>query len=108
MVRLIDKPDCLEHGHEFYELTYKGSVYAYVGIDYIEDVASFHINVLSWSHNIAKQLKQDWGGLKLKCKMNGVKRLVASHQENDEKWKKFIKMFGFSDPKYILVSEQEL
>ena len=111
MIRFLKtKPmgfDHLPDHYEWFELV-KNSVYAHVGIEIVGEYASFHINVLEWNHNIAKVLRLDWEDLKSYCRLKGATKAVASNKTEDKLWVKFIKMFGFPEPKIIVISEQEL
>lgn len=101
--------DHLPDNYDWYELYYNGTLYAHIGIDICYDIASFHMNVDVWSHNIKKELVYDWKTLKLICKNRGVNFLVASNSNlEDPTWVKFIKMFGFPEPEYMAISKQEL
>ena len=90
-------------------LYYKKELYCYFGIELLKHFVSAHAEVVKWNHNIAKMFKIDWEEIKFICKSLGANEIIASNDNlNDKRWPKFIKMFGFSEPKLILVSRQEI
>jgi hypothetical protein len=112
--RLSKRPDGYfidAHNDKFlwFELSYKKKPYAYAAIEMLGTFASLHTEMVAWSHNIAKVMQIDWEEVKFICKGLGVKELIASNDNvNDKRWHKFIRLFGFSEPKPILVSRQEI
>jgi hypothetical protein len=93
----------------WFALYYKKEIYAYIGIDVAGSFGSGHIEMIKWSHNVAKMLKIDWEEIKFICNSYGVKRILASNRDvEDKRWPKFIKLLGFPKPTSILVSEQEI
>jgi hypothetical protein len=111
---LTNKPDGYfkdSHSDSFlwFEFTYKNDPYAYVAIEVIGAFASAHTEMVRWSHNIAKTMKADWEEIKNICRSLGVKEVAATNNDiNDKRWPKFIRLFGFDEPKPILVSRQEI
>ena len=93
----------------WFELYYKKEVYCYIGIEIISVWAAFHMHVIKWNHNITKTFFKDWKTLKATCRELGATTVIASNEDlNDKKWPKFIKMFGFPEPKHLLISNQEI
>ena len=88
---------------------YKNEIYAYVAIELLGSIASVHTEMVRWSHRIARTMQIDWEEIKFICKSFGVVEVVASNNDvNDKRWPKFIRLFGFPEPKPILVSRQEI
>jgi len=112
--RLRNKPygyfkDAPINNFLWFEFSYKKEPYAYIAIEVIGAFASAHTEMVKWSHNIAKTMKTDWEEIKSICRSLGVKEVVASNNDvNDKRWPKFIRLFGFDEPKPILVSRQEI
>jgi len=93
----------------WFGLYYKKELYAYAAIEILGAFASLHTELIRWNHNIAKTMQIDWEEIKFICKCLGIKEMVASNNDvNDKRWPKFIRMFGFDSPKPILVSRQEI
>ena len=62
-----------------------------------------------WSHSLMRQLLEtDFEQFKEACRALGVKRFVARKSGPDPKWVKFIKRFGFSEPRIVLVAQLEV
>ena len=93
----------------WFALYYKKEICAYTAIEVLGLFASIHTEIIKWNHNIARVLKADWEELKFICKRHGVKEVVASNNDvEDKRWPKFIKIYGFPKPEPILVSRQEI
>jgi len=111
---LPNKPDGYFEGVNndtflWFEFSYKKEPYAYIAIEVIGTFASAHTEMMKWSHNIAKTMRTDWEEIKSICRSLGVKEVVASNNDvNDKRWPKFIRLFGFDEPNPILVSRQEI
>jgi len=114
MVKRLDKkPEGYFKGSAdnfmWFGLYYKKEVYAYAAIEILGTFASLHTEMVKWSHSVARMMKIDWEEIKFICKSLGVVEMVASNNNvNDKRWPKFIRLFGFSEPKPILVSRQEI
>lgn len=87
----------------------KNGTYCFIAIEIAGQIASTHIHIFRWSHGIKKSLAQDWEEIKNICKSNGVQQIIASNQDiDDDRWPKFIKMFGFGVPQLVYMSKQEI
>jgi hypothetical protein len=111
--RLLEKPTgYFVDAHEdfiWFGLYYKNEPYAYVAIEVLGTFASLHTEMIKWSHNIARVMQIDWEEIKFLCKQGGIKEVIASNSDvKDKKWPKFIRLFGFDEPKPILASRQEI
>ena len=93
----------------WFGLYYKKEVYGYAAIEIMGTFASVHTEMVRWSHHVARTMKIDWEEIKFICKFLGVIEMIASNNDvNDKRWRKFIRLFGFPEPKPILVSRQEI
>ena len=86
----------------------ENGIYGYCAIEIIEVLATLHVHMLRYTHNILKTLKRDWITIEDYCKSIGIKRLLAANYTNDEKWYKFIQQFGFDKPYIVLMSVKEI
>jgi len=112
VIKLAEKPEnqlkdvndeCI-----YFEFTYKDEPYAYFGFQLFSSTAIIHNDVTKWNHNIAKQAQSDFKYTVDFLKRLGVKKIIALYPEVNAKWVKFIKMFGFSDPEYLLKAVKEI
>lgn len=111
--RLTKKPEGYFKGSAdnfmWFGLYYKKEVYAYAAIEILGNFASVHTEMIKWSHRIARTMKIDWEEIKFICRSLGTVEMIASNNDVDDKrWAKFIRLFGFPEPKPILVSRQEI
>ena len=92
-----------------FEVINKSKVVAYFGIHIINDIASLHLEVLHWSASTCKMLIKDWEVIKRYIKILGCSRVVVSTpNNNDIRWPKLIKLFGFPKPEVITLSTLEV
>ena len=116
VIKLAEKPkdqlkdlndDCV-----YFEFTYKDEPYAYFGFRLFSDTAIVHNDVTKWNHNIAKQAQTDFKYTLDFLKRLGIEKIIAlwktEHPKADAKWIKFIRMFGFSEPEYLLKAVKEI
>lgn len=83
--------------------------YVKVKIDMIPPWASFHSEHIRWNHKVARSMIEDWKKIKSICKSRGVKELIATNANvNDKRWPKYIRLFGFKEPTLVSVSKQEI
>jgi len=95
--------------YKYYRLFDVDDTYAYIALDYNNDMVSIHFYCLKWTHNIAKAIKDDFNIVISGLKNSGIKKIVASYIDvEDSKWPKFIRMFGFPCPRKIQVSVMEI
>jgi hypothetical protein len=82
----------------------------YLGVEVVGSIAAIHSDVVRWSHNCAKKIGADWQAWKERYVSEyGIKKIVATFEDaTDKKWPKFIKMFGFPEPKAVLFSVMEV
>ena len=106
MVRLLaEKPSAFknfETGDVYYELFYGALDYAYVCLNFTyAPVAILHLEVKEFTHNILKKgIKEDWNRLKGKCEKNSCYSISITSPgsfEDNAKWMRFIRHFGFKD-----------
>lgn len=114
MIQIIDKkPDNffinLPDNYIWVELSAKKEKYGYAGIEIVKNQASLHIEFIAWSHSILKAMLKDWEQIKKICIRLGANQLIASNKNtHDHKWRKFIKLLGFSTIDTVLISTQEV
>lgn len=83
--------------------------YGYMGLGSVGDAATVHVEITRWVPSVAKSAAEDWKEVKCEVAVVGKKRIIASYDGNEEeKWKKFIKLFGFGRPRAVLIAEQEV
>lgn len=97
------KGDCL-----YFEFLYQDRPFAYFAFQRFADAAVIHNEVLEWNHNIAKTAKMDFEFLSGFLKSLGIKKIEAFYPKIEKRWIKFVKMFGFSEPEYLLKATKEL
>lgn len=106
-----EKPNCFNHINvptlNFRAINEDG-IYMEVAVQENYTIASLHIDMKKWNHNILKELFKDWDALKSIMAHRGITKFIASNAADDDKWKRFISYFGFPEPKWILISEQEI
>ena len=109
---IAEKPNCFNHINgptiNFRAINETG-IYMEVVVQVNNTMASLHVDMKQWNHNILKELLRDWKALKSVMANRGIVKFIASNADcNDDKWGKFIAYFGFPEPKQILISEQEI
>ena len=98
----------------WYDLFNEDGTYAYGVVEVLAPAAvSIHINMIRWSASVRKSLTEDWKEFKVLCRSYNIKTIVApilasGNGPKDNKWRKFIKLFGFPEPKLILSAQQEI
>ena len=117
IVAMINKPDKIfdhlsdEAKYYWFEISdLLGPAY-YVGIGTIkgQKEAAIHFEVLRWSVDILRGMKQHWPFVVAFAKHLGCSALVAANWEYlDKRWPKLIKHFGFPQPKIMAISQQEI
>ena len=86
-----------------------GSNIAYIGLDIVNDQAGIHFHSIKWSHNGFKTLRKDWKVLVKFLFNEGVRYIIATNDDvNDDRWHKFIKLFGFPEPSLVKISKLEI
>lgn len=113
MIQTIEKPEEFNHlpdNCSWISLNNGAGLIAYLGIQRINtESAAIHMHVLRWSHNVLKTLKIDWQAIVKALHGDGVRYLIAANDDiGDTRWPKFIKYFGFPEPKLTKYSKQEL
>lgn len=101
-------PDCQDN--LYFEVTAEDLHCAFVAVQVVLDTGHIHIQVPKWTKIAGKMIVQDFQKLKEILIRMGVKTLVASNEniEDEERWTKFIELFGFPAPDKILVSTREI
>jgi len=91
------------------ELYDNKGTYGYVGVEIISIWASIHTEITRWNHKVVRSLINDWKEIKSICRREGATQAIASNNDlQDDRWPKFIGLFGFPEPHIILISKQEL
>ena len=112
VIKLLEKPEGhLEDIQDkciFFEFIYNDEPYAYFAFQLFGESTIIHNDVTRWNHNIAKAAKADFEYLQGFLKTIGVKKIIALYPEFNKKWTKFIKMFGFPEPKQLMSSIKEI
>lgn len=114
MINQILKPDGFEHLNDdgtwiWMEFHDGKNAIGNMGLQIQNGHAGVHYRSIRWSHNTAKILRKDWKIILETLKEYGIKDITATHLDiNDKKWPKFIKIFGFPEPKPMNVSIMEL
>ena len=101
--RVDDRPDAFSHingQYAWFELfDSSDSLYAYLAIQMGVINAETHIEMVKWSNGIRKQLmNSELPKVKAMSKKNGIEKLVFKKLAPDEKWEKFIRLLGVSEP----------
>ena len=109
---IAEKPNCFNHIADptlnFRAINETG-IYMEVAVQENNTMASLHVDIKHWNHNVLKELFKDWEALRFVMAGRGTTKVVASNSDvHDDKWKRFIAYFGFPEPKTILISEQEI
>lgn len=83
----------------YYELTYKGSPYAYIHIQLavVEKFAYCHAYIKRFSAEIAREMTRDWIKVKDNMRVFDIETVVGTKVDGIKVWKKFIKLLGFED-----------
>lgn len=105
------KPKCFAHlfDYESFECYEKKKLYAYLAIEFVGKLCSFHLCVVRWSHNVLKEMKKDFFLVRKYCRKRGCKIMVVSNGDiENHRFKKLISFFGFPSPRSILVSTLEV
>jgi len=107
------RPSELSHipveNHVFFSGVDPLGVYAVAAIGISGTEATFHLEVIRWTAKTLRLIMEDWKQLKLFCKKRGIKKIYAANNNyKDGRWPKFIKKFGFMEPRIVAVSEMEL
>ena len=110
---LKNKPDGffkkLPDHYIWLELYDNKGTYGYCGVEIIVPWASIHTEITRWSHKVARSLIEDWKEIKEICRFGGATQAIASNDDmQDDRWFKFIRLFGFPEPQPVLISKQEL
>ena len=112
MIKNINtKPDIFNHVPEptiCFSLLDNEKIYGYIIYNVVGELAGIHSEIFKWNHIIARKLKKDFDSTARKVKKLGVKKIVASHLGKDEKWEKFIKLYGFPKPQLTMMSIKEV
>ena len=91
-----------------FDLFYQGKFYGHVHLEDMPDqpnVGNMHIYITRFSHNILNRMQRDESSLMKYIKKLGYKELISWVDVDTVKngnlalWTKFIKMFGFEEPK---------
>lgn len=95
---------------ECFEWSDTSSPYFLINLEMVGNSCSIHIEVTRWSHNVLKQARVDWIEFKKYIDSKGIKQIVLSYPDIDENqwWVKFIKLFGFDEPKRVMISTMEI
>ena len=106
MVRLLtEKPDAFknfETGDVYYQLFDCDGPYGYTCLNFTyAPVAILHVEVERFSHIILKEgVKGDWSYFQSECKKNDCHSVSITSPgsfEDNAKWMRFIRHFGFKD-----------
>ena len=112
MIKPCKKPDVYEGLTAdllYLELTDDKGVYAYMAFDFnVTDIAVLHIEMNRFSHKVLRQMLKDWEDIKDLLKRYYIRQMVVTVVEADEKWAKFVSIFGFKDIKKQYTAIQEL
>jgi hypothetical protein len=89
-----------------FELYCQGKYYGFVRIEDLPNhTCNFHINITRFSHNILNRMKRDEVSLMSHIKNMGYDELISFvdtscvNHGDVTLWTKFIKLFGFDEPK---------
>jgi hypothetical protein len=87
-------------------------IYGYLGLDFMPDgLVMVHLEVTCFSHTVLKNLLEDWRQCKEIMRNCGVKQVFTTREGTVEEhitWLKFIKHFGFLNPRPQVTLYQEL
>jgi len=92
----------------YFEVLYKDRPYAYLAFQILNDSAIIHNEIIEWNHKIAKVAKIDFEYVSGFLKTIGIKKVEAFYPKIEKRWGKFIKIFGFSEPEYLMRATKEL
>ena len=82
--------------------------YGYIAVERKGKMAELHMVFLKGHYGFQTLRKVDFPRIKMVCRENGIRQLVVRMMAPDEKWVRFIKMFGFSEPVYYMASYLEI
>ena len=112
MIRTIERPDEMSHipnDHNFFEVIYKEKPCAYMALSFVGNTVAVHLKVVKWSHQTKKVMLSDWEDIKKVLRSRGYQTIIAANEDyQDARWPKFIKHFGFQEPRLIAVSTQNI
>ena len=114
MIEKCDTPDVYKELDYLYcvKAFDNNGVYAYLGLDMrVPESAVLHLEVIRFSHHILKKLVGDWQGVVRILKQNNIKRIVVAKSgiiDDNRKFLKFIRWFGFHSVEQQFVSIQEI
>lgn len=113
MITKLDyHPKIMQHlseDHRFFLLSNHDGDYCYLALKFKDHEGMIHLEMLRWSAGVKKSILKDWEGILEYCRNMECKQLVAINKDyQDEKWPKFIAMFGFNDVKTISISGREI
>lgn len=88
-----------EYLNFYYELTYKGTPYAYIHtqLAVAEKFAHCHAYVKRFSAEIAREMMRDWVKVKDNMRVFDIETVVGTKVDGIKVWEKFIKLLGFED-----------
>jgi|GEM_PF-6897416 len=109
-----DKPeglfDTLKDPHTWIRGEFKGKIYGWMALYFGQETAVIHLEILTWSHNIYKEMFRDWDRIKAFCIESGYQTLIASTdiKADDPVFDKFIQLAGFPPPVMTKMSIMEI
>ena len=114
LTREVECPDCFkEHKDLFYryvDVFHGGRIIGCVALGIDGERCLLHAVVEDWSVEAAKTIKTAFFGTIVPgLKDLGIKQIIAVNgAEHKKKWKKFVTMFHFDEPKEYLYTQMEI
>lgn len=102
--------DHLKHNPEYFDLYASYKLYGHVALEIMPPMASMHLETLKdWTPETFREFKKDEAEIERYCRDKGCKWLIASHPDAENMvWARFIKRFGFPEPKIVQIATKEI
>lgn len=93
-----------------YVVKHHGVDCAELVLEIVKPQATIHFDVQRWNRKVAVTILEDWEEIKEILKNEGVKNILVTYMDikKEKKWAKFIQLFGFPEPRHILISNMRL
>lgn len=89
---------------------YCDEVYCRVWFLLSPPLANVHIDIKSWTPHTYRDLLTDWDDIKRELKLRGIERISGLFEENPRNaaLPRLARLFGFSNPKQVMLVECDI
>lgn len=99
----------VNHGEvEYYQGWIDGMVYCNLALEFALKTVIVHYSSRKFSAKVCKQALVDFEGVIDICREKGCVQAVITNPEPDDKWVRFIKLFGFGEPAQVIISSRRI